>query len=48
VQPPSTIDWPRCAGVFDVDAKIERIDELEKLSGEASFWLDAEKAQRLM
>ena len=37
----------RCAGIFDVDAKAARIDELEKLSGEPSFWLDADRAQKL-
>ncbi len=37
----------RCAGIFDVDAKAARIDELEKLSGEPAFWLDADRAQKL-
>ena len=37
----------RCAGIFDVDAKAARVDELEKLSGEPSFWLDAERAKKL-
>jgi len=48
VQPRSKNDCSRCAGVFDVEAKIARLDELEKMSGEADFWLDADKAQRLL
>jgi peptide chain release factor 2 len=48
VQPRSKIDCSRCAGVFDVEAKIARLDELEKMSGEADFWLDADRAQRLL
>ena len=48
MQPRSRIDCSRCAGVFDVDAKLARLDELENISAEADFWLDGERAQRLM
>lgn len=37
----------RCAGIFDVDAKAARVDELEKMSGEPEFWQDADRAQKL-
>lgn len=40
-------DSTRCTGIFDVDAKIARVDELEKMSEEADFWLDADRAQKL-
>jgi peptide chain release factor 2 len=38
----------RCAGIFDVEPKRARLDELEKLSAEPEFWADAEKAQKLL
>ncbi len=38
----------RCAGVFDCDAKAARLHELEALSAEGDFWLDADRAQKLM
>ena len=44
---PPRLAWPHCAGIFDVDAKLARIDELEKLSGEPEFWQDADRAQKL-
>lgn len=37
-----------CGGVFDVDAKLERIDKLEKRSLAPDFWDDSSKAQRIM
>ncbi len=36
-----------CAGIFDVDHKVARLDELEKLSAEPDFWTDGDRAQRL-
>ena len=48
VQPQSKIDCPRCAGIFDVDAKAARVDELEKMSAETEFWADGDRAQRLL
>lgn len=47
-QPRSNCGSTRCAGRFDTDAKAERLAELESLAGEAEFWTDAERAQRLM
>ena len=38
----------RSAGIFDVDDKKARIDELEGLSGESGFWDDPARAQKLM
>jgi peptide chain release factor 2 len=44
---PSRIESTRCAGIFDLGIKTERLDELEKLSAEPAFWADADKARKL-
>ncbi len=37
-----------CGGFFDADRKIERVGELEHLSGQPEFWNDQLKAQELL
>jgi peptide chain release factor 2 len=38
----------RCAGIFDVENKKDRIEELTRMSGEGSFWDDPKNAQVFM
>jgi peptide chain release factor 2 len=37
-----------CGGVFDVDGKQKRIEELNKVTSQPDFWNDAEKAQSIL
>lgn len=37
-----------CGGFFDADRKIERVGELDHLSGQPEFWANQEKAQELL
>lgn len=37
-----------CGGIFDVDEKIIRIEELESLAADPEFWNDPEKAQDIL
>ncbi|HUK42746.1 MAG TPA: peptide chain release factor 2 [Candidatus Acidoferrales bacterium] len=37
-----------CGGVFDVDGKQKRIEELNKVTSQPEFWNDAEKAQGIL
>jgi peptide chain release factor 2 len=36
-----------CGGVFDVEAKQKRVEELNKITSQPDFWNDAEKAQTI-
>ncbi len=37
-----------CGGVFDVDGKQKRVEELNKVTSQPDFWNDAEKAQSIL
>jgi len=37
-----------CGGVFDVDGKQKRVEELNKVTSQPEFWNDAEKAQSIL
>jgi len=37
-----------CGGVFDVDGKQKRVEELNKVTSQPEFWNDAEKAQGIL
>jgi peptide chain release factor 2 len=37
-----------CGGVFDVESKQKRVDDLNKLTNQPEFWNDAEKAQGIL
>ena len=37
-----------CGGVFDVDGKQKRVEELNKVTSRPEFWNDAEKAQSIL
>ncbi len=37
----------RCGGIFDYDAKAQRLEELVKLSEDPALWSDAKRAQEL-
>jgi peptide chain release factor 2 len=37
-----------CGGVFDVDGKQKRVEELNKITSQPDFWNDAEKAQVIL
>ena len=37
-----------CGGVFDVDSKQKRVDDLNQLTHQPDFWNDAEKAQGIL
>ncbi|MCA9873702.1 MAG: PCRF domain-containing protein, partial [Anaerolineales bacterium] len=37
-----------CGGVFDVAAKVDKVQQLEQIAGQPDFWDDPEKAQAVM
>ncbi len=37
-----------CGGVFDVAAKVDKVQQLEQIAGEPGFWDDPDKAQSVM
>jgi peptide chain release factor 2 len=41
-------DWNFCGGVFDLEGKLKRIEELNKVTSQPDFWNDSEKAQGLL
>ncbi len=44
----TTKDWKICGGIFDIDKKKSRIQELEKSSNDPDFWQNNEKAQNIL
>ena len=46
--PPSKSASTRSGGIFDVDAKLARVSEIEALSQAPDFWDDAQKAQAIL
>lgn len=41
-------DWPNCGGIFDVDAKREKLTQLENQMADAGFWNDQQSAQAVV
>ena len=37
-----------CGGVFDLDGKQKRVEELNKVTSQPDFWNDSEKAQGIL
>ena len=40
--------WPSCGGIFDVDGKRERLEQLDARMSESGFWDNQERAQEIV
>lgn len=45
---PSRIAWNSYGGIFDVDERKEKIDDLEKITADPAFWNDQQQANKIL